>query len=185
MCSCLPGKEIKLSFSVVVLLFCDLVDRSLPGSTVCGISQARALEWGAISFSRGSSWPKDRTLISRIGRQIFLPYHGATLILSGSGVQRGHTWVTGTEQQTPLDSSNMIETRLPWDLLPVNSLWWRPLGLQLPCRSPGSSRQQQALSLSKSEPLSSLTWQTQMSSGPCGTLTVCPNNCFQLRLSVS
>ena len=52
----------------------------------------------------------------------FLPYHGATLILSGSGVQRGHTWVTGMEQQTPLDSSNMIETRLPWDLLPVNSL---------------------------------------------------------------
>jgi len=32
---------------------------SLPGSSVHGISQARILEWGAISFSRGSSQPGD------------------------------------------------------------------------------------------------------------------------------
>ena len=32
---------------------------SLPGSTVHGISQARILEWVAISFSRGSSPPRD------------------------------------------------------------------------------------------------------------------------------
>jgi len=30
-----------------------------PGSSVCGISQARILEWVAISFSRGSSRPRD------------------------------------------------------------------------------------------------------------------------------
>ena len=34
---------------------------SPPGSSVHGISQARLLEWIAISFSRGSSWPKGRT----------------------------------------------------------------------------------------------------------------------------
>ena len=33
------------------------MDCSLPGSSVHGISQARILEWIAISFSRGSSWP--------------------------------------------------------------------------------------------------------------------------------
>ena len=31
------------------------------GSSVHGILQARILEWVAISFSRGSSWPRNRT----------------------------------------------------------------------------------------------------------------------------
>ena len=39
---------------------------SLPDSNVHGIFQARVLEWVAISFSRGSSWPSDRTRVSRI-----------------------------------------------------------------------------------------------------------------------
>ena len=43
---------------------CDPVDCSLPGSSVHGIFQARILEWVAISFSRGSSRPRDRTLVS-------------------------------------------------------------------------------------------------------------------------
>ena len=34
------------------------MDRSLPGSSVHGILQARILEWVAISFSRGSSYPE-------------------------------------------------------------------------------------------------------------------------------
>ena len=36
---------------------CDPVDCGLPDSSVCGISQARTLEWVAISFSMGSSRP--------------------------------------------------------------------------------------------------------------------------------
>ena len=32
---------------------------SLPGSSVCGVLQARILEWVAISFSKGSSQPRD------------------------------------------------------------------------------------------------------------------------------
>ena len=35
-----------------------------PGSSVHGIFQARILEWVAISFSRGSSWHRDRTCAS-------------------------------------------------------------------------------------------------------------------------
>ena len=37
------------------LTLCDPMDHSLPGSSVHEISQARILEWVAISFSRGSS----------------------------------------------------------------------------------------------------------------------------------
>ena len=39
---------------------------SLPRSSVHGIFQARVLEWVAISFSRGSSWSRDRTWVSHI-----------------------------------------------------------------------------------------------------------------------
>ena len=39
------------------------MDHSPPGSSVHGILQARILEWVAISSSRGSSWPRDRTHI--------------------------------------------------------------------------------------------------------------------------
>ena len=45
---------------------CDPMDCSLPGFLVHGIFQARVLEWVAISFSRRSSWPRDRTQISRV-----------------------------------------------------------------------------------------------------------------------
>ena len=45
---------------------CDPMDCSSPGSFVCGILQARILEWVAISFSRGSSEPRDQTQVSCI-----------------------------------------------------------------------------------------------------------------------
>ena len=43
---------------------CDPMDGSLPGSSIHGVFQARILEWFAISFSRGSSQPRDRTQVS-------------------------------------------------------------------------------------------------------------------------
>ena len=43
---------------------CNPMDCSPPGSSVHGISQARILEWVAISFSRRSSQPKDQTCVS-------------------------------------------------------------------------------------------------------------------------
>ena len=45
----------------------DPVGFSPPGSSVHGILQARIPEWVAISFSRGSSWPWDQTLVSCLG----------------------------------------------------------------------------------------------------------------------
>ena len=50
---------------------CDPMDCSLPGSSVHGVSQAIVLEWIAISFSRGSSQPRDQTQVSRIADRRF------------------------------------------------------------------------------------------------------------------
>ena len=54
------------------LIIYDPVDCSLQGSSVRGIFQARVLECVAISFSRGSSWPRDRTWVSRIAGRPFI-----------------------------------------------------------------------------------------------------------------
>ena len=70
-----------LSHSVMLTLW-DPMDCSLPGSSDCGILQARILEWIAISCSMGTSWPRDQIWVSHIfcfsciGRQIL--YHWTT-----------------------------------------------------------------------------------------------------------
>ena len=46
------------------LTLCDPMGCSPPGSSVHGILQAQILEWAAISSSKGSSRPKDRTRVS-------------------------------------------------------------------------------------------------------------------------
>ena len=50
---------------------CNPMDCSLSGSSVHGIFQARVLEWIAISFPRGSSWPRNRTRVSHIAGRRF------------------------------------------------------------------------------------------------------------------
>ena len=51
---------------------CDPMDYNTPGSTVHGILQARVLEWVAVSFSRGSSQPRDQTQVSHIIGRFFI-----------------------------------------------------------------------------------------------------------------
>ena len=48
------------------LTLCDPMDY-----IVHVILQARILEWVAIPFSRGSSWPRDQTLVSYIAGRFF------------------------------------------------------------------------------------------------------------------
>ena len=60
LCMCVCGYSVGQS----CLTLCDPMDCSPSGSSVCGILQARILEWVAISFSRGSSWPRDWTHVS-------------------------------------------------------------------------------------------------------------------------
>ena len=66
-------KTSKLSFSHVSHLqfFQDPMDCRLPVSPVQEISQARILEWAAIFFFRGSSWPRDQTCGSWLAGKFF------------------------------------------------------------------------------------------------------------------
>ena len=61
--------KVKVSQSCPTL--CDPMDCNLPGSSVHGILQARTLERVAVSFSRESSQPRDRTQVSCIAGGFF------------------------------------------------------------------------------------------------------------------
>ena len=64
------------SVAQLCLTLCNPMDCKPPGLSVHGIFQARILKWVVISSSRGSSQPRDRTLIFCffcIGRRILLP----------------------------------------------------------------------------------------------------------------
>ena len=53
--------KVKVSVTQSCLTLCNPMDYNSPGSSVHGILQAKILEWVAISFSRGSSQPRDQT----------------------------------------------------------------------------------------------------------------------------
>ena len=61
-----PQSESESEVAQSCLTLCHPVDCSLPGSSIHGIFQARVLEWVAISFSRGSSWPRNWIQVSPI-----------------------------------------------------------------------------------------------------------------------
>ena len=65
-CMCVHAKSLQLS-----LTLCDPMDCSPPGFSDHGISQAKILEWVAISFSRGSSQPRSQTQVSHIADEFF------------------------------------------------------------------------------------------------------------------
>ena len=87
------------------LTLCDPKDCSPPGSSVSGISQARILEWVAISFSKGSPWPRDWTQVScgsYIGRRIL--YHWATW----EAVQVYKQWKFKSTNESLWDEGNWL-----------------------------------------------------------------------------
>ena len=60
------------------LTLCNPMDCCLPGSSVCGIFQARMLEWVAMPSARGSFQSRDQTLIpyvSCIGSRVLYHWH--------------------------------------------------------------------------------------------------------------
>ena len=83
---CQRKTEVWFFFSSAYMCTCWVMFDSLwpcgqsSGSSVHWIFQARILEWVAISFSKGSSQPRDRTRVSCVGRWIL--YHCAILLLS-------------------------------------------------------------------------------------------------------
>ena len=73
------------------------MDCSPPGSSVHGISQARTLEWVAISSSRGSSRTRDRTCVSPVS-----PALAGTFVAAAAAVKLLQSCPTLCE---PIDSS--------------------------------------------------------------------------------
>ena len=81
-CSCLSVCMHACSVAQSCLTLCNPMGCRPSGSSVHGIFQARIVQWVAISYSKGSSQPRDRTHISCIswtGRQIL--YHGCHFFL--------------------------------------------------------------------------------------------------------
>ena len=61
----------RISVSQSCLTLCDPEDCRPLGSSIHGIFQSRTLEWVAISFSRGSSQPRDLAQVSCIAGRVF------------------------------------------------------------------------------------------------------------------
>ena len=128
-----------------VQLFCDPVDCSPPGSSVRGISHARILEWVAVSFSKGSSCPRDQTQLSCLA--------GDSLSLSHQGSQLSTYYVYGVlyvicPHRSPL---GMYTTHVwMWELdykeswVPKNWCFWT-VGLEKTLESPLDSKEIQPI----------------------------------------
>ena len=91
---------------------CDSMECILPGSSVHRIFQARTLVWVSISYSRGSSWPRDQTFISCFSctvRQIL--YHCANW-------EAPYTWIffsiSTTEARTVESADTIMYTEWWW-----------------------------------------------------------------------
>ena len=79
----ITGKVKESEVSPQCPTLCDPMDCSLPGSSVYGIFQARVLEWVAIFFSRGSSWPRVQTQVSHIIGRCFTVWATREVIIIG------------------------------------------------------------------------------------------------------
>ena len=66
------------------LNLCNPTDCHPPHYSVHGILQARILEWVAVSFSRGSYWPRDRTWFSCIAGWFFTVW-ATRVVANGKG----------------------------------------------------------------------------------------------------
>ena len=90
---------------------CNPMDCSLPASSIHGVSQARILEWVAISLSGGSFQPRGWTHVSCTGRQILYPR-----VLSRSVI---FTWAAALQAPT---SVGILQARiLEW--LAISFSW--------------------------------------------------------------
>ena len=77
----LEQKESEVAQSCPTL--CNPIDCSLPGSSVHGIFQVLVLDWIAVSFSRGSSQPRDWTQVSRIVDRRFTIWATREVLIKG------------------------------------------------------------------------------------------------------
>ena len=114
-------KKAKVSASQWCPTVWDSTDCSQSGSSVHGILQARILDWVAILFSRGSSWPRDRTQVAYAAGRFFT-------IWTTREAPHDHLWKS---------ESTVSTSRSPWFslLCPAQSR-----GTQAPASAEGGKR---------------------------------------------
>ena len=66
--------KLKVLVPLLCLTLCDPMDYSRPGTSVHGNFQAKVLEWVAISFSRGTSQPRDWTQVPWLAGRFFITW---------------------------------------------------------------------------------------------------------------
>ena len=115
------GKDIDIDIEVAQSCptLCDPMDCSLPGSSVHGIFQARVLEWVSISFSRRSSQPRDRTLVSRIVGRRFTVWATREVPTHPQMQETLETQIWSLGWEDPLEKgmtthSSILAWRIPW-----------------------------------------------------------------------
>ena len=103
---------------------CDPMDCSLPGSSVHGIFQARVLEWGAISFSRGSSWPRVWTWVSHIVGRRFTVWATRSWVTLNNDIFYPRFWVRkhSEPRKTHRQGAHVIYNPTSINMLPFNLL---------------------------------------------------------------
>ena len=94
---------------------CDPKGCSPPGSSMHGIPQARILEWVAIPFSRGSSWPRGQTQVSYITGRFFTVW----VIRKAGSLKPGPFLFSKSLSSCSL--SQMLCSRQTGHLLPLNA----------------------------------------------------------------
>ena len=86
------------SYSQSCPALCNSMDSRLPGSSVRGISQARILEWVAISSSRDlpnpGIEPKSPTFLALVGRFFTTEAPGNTPVKRAKGIKRFFLFLT-------------------------------------------------------------------------------------------
>ena len=103
------------------------MDCSPPGSSVHGILQAKVLEWVAISFSRGSSQPRDQTLVFCIAGRSFTIWATKGVFHAADYLHPGLSEWIHSRMETQVDLKEPLEPWCfsPWAITRAHRLsWW-------------------------------------------------------------
>ena len=136
-----------------VRLFCNAMDCSPSGSSVCGIFQTRTLEWVTISYSKGSSPPRDWTLVSSIAGGFFSIKSAFLWWLKKVGKESSCSAEHTGDKGSILRSGNPLEKEMATH---ASIVAWKILCTEEPgeLQSMGSQRVEQNWATNTSLPLS-------------------------------
>ena len=114
---------------------------SLRSSSVHGILQARILEWVAISFSRGSSWPRNRTQDSCIAGRYFIIWATKSVFIFNYGL----IWASQVVLVVKNPPANAGDIRGLSLICELERFPWRRAWQPTPVLLPGESHGQRSL----------------------------------------